>query len=65
MQAGGLPGAGCNSLKGTSVCISPPSVPQFNLMRTEYEMTIPQASPVDLPSCTMVDEARLTSSSFK
>jgi len=28
-------------------------------------MTIPQASPVDLPSCTMVDEARLTSSSFK
>lgn len=60
-----IPGAGCANLNGTSVCISPPNVPQFNLTLTEQEITIPQASPVDLPSCTMVEEAKLTSSSLR
>lgn len=59
------PGAGFISLKGTSVWSSPPRVPQFNLTRNEYEMTIPIDSAAVFPSLPIVDDARLTSSSFK
>lgn len=51
------------SLNGTSVMSSPPNVPQFNLTRTEYEMTIPVWSLGPLPSAINVDDAKLTSSS--
>lgn len=44
------PGAGCNSLNGTSVTNSPPKVPQFNFTLTEYEITIPMDSPGNFPS---------------
>uniref|UniRef100_A0A182U6S8 Uncharacterized protein n=1 Tax=Anopheles melas TaxID=34690 RepID=A0A182U6S8_9DIPT len=57
--------AGFISLNGTSVWSSPPSVPQLSLTRSEYEMTIPIASDGHLPSLISVDEARLTSSSFR
>lgn len=60
-----LPGAGCINLNGTSVTNSPPSVPQLTLTRIEYEMTMPMASVDVLPSPINVDDAKLTSSSFK
>lgn len=60
-----VPGAGCISLNGTSVTNSPPSVPQLTLTRIEYEMTIPIASEEVFPSLIKVDDAKLTSSSFK
>lgn len=59
------PGAGFINLKGTSVCNSPPRVPQLSLTRIEYEITIPIDSAVVFPSLPNVDEAKLTSSSFK
>lgn len=60
-----LPGAGFISLNGTSVTNSPPRVPQLTLTRIEYEITIPMASDGDFPSPIKVDDAKLTSSSFK
>lgn len=60
-----IPGAGCINLNGTSVTNSPPSVPQLTLTRIEYEITMPIASVEVFPSVIKVDDAKLTSSSFK
>lgn len=64
-MANKLPGAACINLNGTSVVSSPPKVPQLTLIRIEYEMTMPIASDAVFPSLINVDDAKLTSSSFK